>query len=100
MRSNRIKAIQISPKAFVHFLVTGKVFEIMDGIPHDCELRGFNIDARSNSLLLFVEHKSFPECPEHSEFPKHTVTVRKVDGEALKVFRRMTEVQEPWNETL
>lgn len=100
MSRKRRRIYQINPEALPHAFVTGNIVEVLEGIPGDAEFRGYTIDPMTDTIQIFLEHASFDEVEEGLRSPIFEVIVRSVRGDALKVYRRMTEVQhesESWS---
>lgn len=69
MPERRMKRFEVRPEWFPMALVTGKCFEILQGLPDGAIFRGYAIDPVRNILVLFVEHESFDVVTPGSQTP-------------------------------
>lgn len=70
----RIRRLAINPEAFLHIMQSDTAWRVSQGVPQGTTLRGFTIDPSTQSLNLFLEHKSFELIDVHSEVAPLLVT--------------------------
>lgn len=69
----------------VRLFANGTTIEVLDGIPADARILGFENDMKRQAVRLLVEHPSFPRSPEGGELLYKRVQLRTIEapGEPL-----------------
>ena len=65
----RIKRLQISPEAFLHIMSEDTAWRVSKGVPKGARLRGCSIDPYSQTMVILIEHESFPEVDVNTVAP-------------------------------
>lgn len=75
----KIRRVAISPDALINLFSNGMAWKVSKGIPVGAKLRGFTIDAQTQTLQLFIESDQFDEVSPYNLCPLH-----EVEFEAIK----------------
>ncbi len=68
----------IALDALLPLLQTGKVTQIVDGLPEDARLVHISLDMQGFMLYLTIASDTFPLVPASTILPRRVVTARKV----------------------
>ena len=63
----RVKRFEVMLSFLLEVFKTGyraRHYEIVEGIPRDARLFGAEVDPLHDTLVLYLEHESFPEVPQ------------------------------------
>ena len=74
----RIKRIQINAEAFFHILQAETAWRVSKGVPKNARMRGASFDPYTMSLILLIEHESFPEVDVNVVAPLLETEFRKI----------------------
>lgn len=80
MKTAKIMRITINPEVLFHAFGINSAWMVEKGIPEGATLRGFNLDANTQNLIMFIEHPSFEEVQLESELaPQLEMLFRKIN---------------------
>lgn len=93
--SRRLMRLEVPP-TFFGVAIKGTFIECTEGLPEDCEFRGFAINPEKNTLNVFISHPSFAYVHEGGEIPSPSPvpTFKVYRGKELQVFKRFWEAAE------